>query len=766
MNNYIAPEMVISDAVNIAESALGKGQLFTSAVELINLTLPPPSLKYFIDGAKYLTIIKPHNIDIDFRNLVDFINNLKKNDNTETSFKVGTSYPFFNGLKKLANKSKNYSDTNISIAAGIYIKTCLQKYDEINKRSRSKYYQDVIAVRDILGGNIIPTEMLDIILSDFESAKERLITTLRTINEQNKDSSPNNNRLEFNKIKKVENVLQLLNGLRNFGCPKFKKPHQFTRKKIVKSVKIDTEYMSDNADWHLSFDKENYYIQRETPPTGSTLSLKDDLSSLRTVVDSFSARSIVSYSDASRLPLITIRKFFEYSLTRSPKVFLYSFLLLVTGIDPKRLRKLVLAEKRVSHPDHVLLVKSTKSLSYAVIGGATNYNKNTTEIPKQLSITLNIPAILLDIIERFDFHPFANIECEFKRISINFSKRNPGYRPTPDRLSRSYWLHISPHIGNDIISSIITGDIPIRFSANSKYYSIPDIKITTLWSDAINKLSEQLISNTQSKSKLRLILSKCNFAPTSYEHNIGSMAAIKPSDLSPLIKSLHELKNEHSTQATVSFGQKQLNHIIHEHNIANMLLYAILQINLLLRQVGDKTTARPTSRIFGTWLREKDSSHFRERRLTTLSDITIKTLKETQNSVSFILDIASSMDLSINIKEDVRKRNLAIYIHQSKNNKLNIFAMTSKHFFELIDKFKLTHLFDFKRNSIRHMLASELIGKVPQPYLNALLGHETDGIDIFSPFSSSSGLYTESGTIIDNLLEELFLEPILCTKKV
>lgn len=748
----LPPQAVISSIATLANTCLSDPVLRTHLVALAGYCLPPSS---GVSAAIDLLInIQPDSCPLKRPQLVILRNAwnsaLLNNKVALDVIRIGSRYPLFFGLRKLAKKLALNPIATQQKIVDLYLRICAYNAGPNDAEfSSARYYVDILSMRDALldqiGDFSLPcdgTESDWQLQTRLDAAVETAINKLGVGKTEDTD----------NDLRKLFALRQIIRKERRMGVPAFVRSAMAVP--VIEPVTDDHPVaLPDGSMWGIervadpgpdseqSDDEPNPHLVRITGPNGSRSTLADDLHNYRVILQATEARNTVTHSDLNRLPLVTVRRYVAFVAEKNRNAFYYLWLLLLAGLNPQRLEQLCCGKSpRPARHKGMYLDVRTGLLSYEVINGSAQSAESSEIQDVSLGMAcILLPMSLVTFIAEMGEKPFARTSHDLDQVSRGFCRNNPGTNPTPERLARSYWLYTAPHIGDSILAAFLTGNIPTRFRAEVRYYRITNTELHAAFHRA-HKASVKILTEGEScTTRLRNILRELTPQDSSIDGELGSRTARPPELMRNIVTAVQHAAHLQAQKLSVGSLSKMIHGEAEALNIRSLNLFLMQQFAHSLRPVGQKAHVDQAGSRYGGWVKDKNSSFFGERRRTPLPKMVIDQMEAAHRHLTRFQKLNMHHRIPVHVSTEVPSRGLAYVIKpQGANDDALSFivtAMTMRDALGLLDT--LRHSFPFEHNVARHVLASEWRGKVTQPRLDAFLGHNRGGFDMFSPYSSA-----------------------------
>jgi len=650
--------------------------------------------------------------------------------NSEKSIRAkAADYPVYFGLQYIFKRA-DISDQMKSMIAKVFV--AIFDLDRLkgNKIDPSIFQTHVFTCRSILSGYSKYFLFHNKDVESFSAFRESILTQC---SEYLENSAKNSDYYDIN----------LLNNLLTGQIF----PGQRQKKKTSHSNPVDTPAVDivspqsatlNNQKIVLSYPAENSQtaktICRDTPKSGSKLNRNDDRRALRGRINYQASRNIVLITDMHRLPLPQIVRFLSM-LDTCPEGIVLGWVILTTGMTPDRLLRLKLnmeGNKIVClHPD-------TGILHYTV------NNRPDTKHEQLMQLQMN-PFVGNAICSLHTSGWLSGAEESLQRIIGDFSVHNPGQSTTMERISSSSVLHFSRGFLSELEAAHLAGDIPAKLRAQVHYYPIDLADLNRKWQDAHQSFAERILNMDSCTGSFRSFLESLERFPRALPSGtIGSIHGKPVKSLQQLINAIEELARQLNVRIHSALSFEKLPLIVDFIQIQHLQLYLVEQLCFGSRKFGSKTQyALAPSKAMG-WGREKASAVFSvERKTIPLVGILQSQIEACESDWKCLIKATDARGVSV-LGNNFHKCSAPLPAEVTLNigkRQIYVKKMSSSGFSDVLEKYDLPSLppTTLRRiHLIKHIVASELVGKIPQVLLDELLTHDRDGLDFCAPWSTGS----------------------------
>ena len=194
--------------------------------------------------------------------------------------------------------------------------------------------------------------------------------------------------------------------------------------------------------------------------------------------------------------------------------------------------------------------------------------------------------------------------------------------------------------------------------------------------------------------------------------------------------------------------------------VQHLQLYILEQLCFGSRKFGLKTKYALSQLNGMGWGSEKASAIFSvERKTIPLVESVQSQTQACEVSWLHFVKVAKAYGFSVTNEYNYRGKPLPVLLKYNEE-KRNVYVdkMSSSFFSKTLKEYGLS-VFPVKSTKrvhlFKHMMASELLGKVPQVLLDEFLTHDRDGLDFCSPWGTGTALAMRE---LENAIENLLLQ--------
>jgi len=748
---YKHPFRVYQDLICLINAGDLSDELKHILCSVCSYALPPAELGFVAEAA---SILREFNIDTPFSqylksNIIDdFIQ--QHQGNSKPSHSKALDFPVFTAIKKFRDPELWPSEKIRDLCLNLYLTSF--NFDSISRSDIDPYifYIDAYYCRDALLNFADVLVYSDDDLTSIKKFKTAMINQCQIL--------LGNEKKETLKFRKLSHLYTIILGTRIPGERQRKKTNRtHDPKKFVDSIPPDPSSDDNGSGNEITYpdvDSENQITYtRSTPAKGSKLTYKDDKRSIKGRANAQAARNIFSITDMHRLPFPCVSSFFAHLVSIKLQILAYYWMLITTGLDPKRLQDLIIKSgNRPEDYQGLYIDKDTAVLSYEVI----NRTDEDTHDLMQLNVSKKIVAY---ISEYGNGHPFQNMQPEIEKVVRKFSLHNPGQSPTPDRISASCVIDFSMSYFSEIESAYLSGNIPPRLRAQAHYYPIDLKKINQKYRIAHKAFIARLLHTPSSyglaEPFFEDFLEFKSIIPTGI---IGSVDSIPITDLQSVLDKLSFQLNQAKRNYHNSFPMDQLLYLSKFIKMEHIQLFIIEQLTFCARKFGDKTSYSISLSERSAWGSEKASVGASiERKLAPLSNLLERLLHVCEADMAQFESLATRFKYSFEGDFNIRSKPLPVDITiDDDQRQIKLTKMHSKNFHSLLKEMNISDMpkpSSEKKNIFKHIMAGALLNKIPQVLLDEIMTHDRDGLDFCSSFGTGSAT---SMRIVRETMEKLF----------
>ena len=639
---------------------------------------------------------------------------------SEKPKKLATEYPVYFALRKI--RSSSLATSLKKLVGTLYMDMFSLDHLDQQKLDPSIYYIDAYSVRDVLLQFLPVFSVKNESQQNLENFRKALLDRCPELIGQSEHDPT--------KHSKLNRFAEILSGERAPG------KRQKQQKKKVSDEKPAVEKVPGTNDTtgqavEFSFPTENSSdsktVCRTSLRCGSQLSRSDDRRAIRGRVNGQAARNVISVADMHRLPLPLIARFLS-TCDMSPECIVLGWLALTTGIAANRLFEIKLGAKGDPRIDPV-----TAIMSYTV------RNRPDTKRQSRLLLQLNplVGKSLLYLAARLP-------ECEdqFFRLSRDFSLHHSGQTPTLERISASSSLHFSQDALSELEAAHLSGDIPAKLRAQAHYYPINVAEINRKYQRQHQMLAKRILGFTSCSGRFRVFLQQLEPFSQLPTGQLGSAHGLPVESLQDLLHAIADKARGIRERTNLALGFERPPLIVDFVQLQHMQLYILMQICLGMRKVGQKTSYAFAPSLSRGWGSEKASASFSvERKTVPLVDALKAQIEACVTDWQVFTKEAEAGGFLVERGFDLTNP-LPLILDLDKSKRLiRMSRMSSSRFSELTNKYQLPGFPTTGSERIhpfKHLVARELVGKIPQVLLDELLSHDRDGLDLCSPQSTAS----------------------------
>lgn len=625
-----------------------------------------------------------------------------------TSNRYGSLYPIQNGIHRIANQD-TWLPKDKAFLINRFVTIVFKTTAESHLLHLGKYYDDVYKLRDAL-------------IVDY-AKKNKLIYVM---------VHDNNIKKKFNEVRSIYNFECLLgikgdeirpsqNNIFWANPPevKFTLPGTFFSSDEEKSNIIDTRHP----------DKIN--VEKQPFPEEQLLNntQQDDASYL--FQPRWARNNVRSLADMNQLSWSSIFSYWEYTLkSKKPELFTLSILALLTGIRKSRLLKAIYNPTEELTFEN-LYISDKNTISFKVNNAATRFNDDNSNAHDY--VTLQLPTGL-EINK-------ATIQKGLKEEGTvrGFSKNNSGPIPFLNNVSRAGHTLFRKNIAGELLSFILSGNIPIEFKARSAYHQTGNSEVNELFISGLNELKKAFSKHGLRYRLVRQELEKITpiKTPLLANHDIGSQLAI--------------INWDFSSFNIAPYKQKSLPERVLILNQLELYYFWMLEYAYATRPFGASTEHLSDSRF--VLHRDKDSNEYMEAKLLIESKLVKEQKEQLDKCRQSVMQNCSN----------------AVFSNKDLNNPTPLFHTLVKTFKEIESKtllsdaaVKLTERYWGitpalnRNNAHRHQCATYIHSELGEVYADTWLGHHIDGWYFSSPQSTSTvGVLNKVAASQEQWLEKL-----------
>jgi hypothetical protein len=770
---------------------------------LMDLLLPPPDLAAIAWAVKRFLLLRPAG----FEALQPAATALEQILRTKfsgplprlsRSKSLGTRYPVFFALGRFVDSLPQLDPlANTSVITGLFLKLCKKAHDTKELRP-SVYYFNVLLARDVLIDGYLKLGLGRADSRSVEALCDAVIENARKLiarsRDQGREATPLAG-LPKNALTKLKRIIELVEGVREFGRPVFfdgrpgpgSGPRQRSELGAPQRIRLtetpivaasltsegEADLLPNGAECDVVVNvkiPENPRSPRTEDPVvtkteltrrrrkgGSCLAPKDDKRAARARIDGIQARSVVGYTDASRLPLPIIVRFLDYLFTNFPLAFCFAWICFTTALAPKELERAQLVLGRHSRKGSEVILDARRGiLNYVLAGGPTDFGQNSKHRPSESHIVRTpIPLQLVEILRKQPHEPdmllFQGMDRTLGSLASRFWKHTPGLPPTGLRLVRSFWLHMPPLGLRNVGAAFTAGEVPTRFGAHTDYYRLARHDLHVRYSSAVRQLAQSLAAHPLLSPGLREWARDLTFrlpppAPDTRARDayVGSQVATDLEKLVTFFQKTREAMEHYHQRIALTLPADRGPLIAEALNLANLQHY-VLQEFLGVRPRGDIAIVSYSDPRYGALIEDKGSAQYREFSSSPLFTVLISQANACRDSMTRVTDYCRRHRISLVDNRRAGTDLMAAAFHYRRapaadgDNRAMFVAvtMTSARYRTMLHALGLGRFCPIEYNELRHSILSHFHEKVPLPALAQWGGHHLPGYDILAPWSSS-----------------------------
>jgi len=464
-------------------------------------------------------------------------------------------------------------------------------------------------------------------------------------------------------------------------------------------------------------------------------------------------------TDMHRLPLPYIVRFLS-SLDKHPEGIVLGWLSLTTGMVPDHLLGLKIDSASGKEKLNVSMEGNTGILHYPV--------NNRPDAKRSQFMQLQLNPLVGRAVRSFRrTSPFSAFEETLQSMINNYSAHVPGQSPTLERISASSALHFSPGYLNEFEAAHLSGDIPAKLRAQVHYYPVSLAELNRKWQLAHQRLAERILNMQSCRGRFRSFLENLERFPGKLpKGTIGSVHSKPVKSLQHMVSAIDEKAMQLKNEINIAMSFEKLPIIADFIQIQHLQLYVIEQLSFGSRKFGSKTQYALASSPAMGWGSEKASAVFSvERKTLPLSKILQSQIEACERGWNILIKAAEDRGFAIDGKFHKCSAPLpAVVTVDSAKRHIHVEKLSSSLFSSMLAEYglpalppttsKRVHLF-------KHIVAGELVQKVPQVLLDELLSHDRDALDFSTPWSTGSTTALDQlSQAIQTMLSELNIHPI------
>jgi len=644
----------------------------------------------------------------------------------------GTEYPVFYAIWMFFDEHIRTPEHSVtSLLCSIFLGECQNVFSHSGEITIPTYYHHVLSVRDTF---LSMSDKLGI--HHVDSAYECRECIIDHLQNQSKLSE------------KEQTCLAILVGDKEFGVPEFEKESGDRSHEIKEEINDKDLGTSDGASIEIvehdiiddTMKKRRYReepeyktVSRTPPPEGSRLTRKDDRRQLLSRLHAIAARNVPAITDLHRPPLPVVVSYFSHLADENPLWLSYAWILDTTGIAPARLEGLTVRPivKRCNSAN-IYFESSSGQLVYIVENGATIFDVSS----ERTTVRLLMPDWIIRVLSG-NKQPFITIQAEMDADLRTYKHHHAGISPTPLRLAAGFFVLFSEQHFTSLEAAIITGTIPGRLKAQSKYYAFDLAELNQKFQKAHASFSRRLTSLSICSSGLKSIVNGMTFSREVPKGIVGSQLAVKPEEIHPLVERINHLFNKECSFLRTSLDDHKMKSVIRTLKLQHINLYLILQIYTCIRPIGEVSKLSYSTKRHRASVQDKASALHIEKRLTIFAELIVKQLKACHENHKRITDWIELNDLR-KVDQFIIETSLPTTPSIDEKGHISMQRMSGSLFREALKEFNLESLYPKKNNAWRHINATALNGLVPEIVLDEMMGHDREGLDLAGPWSTAS----------------------------
>lgn len=478
-------------------------------------------------------------------------------------------------------------------------------------------------------------------------------------------------------------------------------------------------------------------------------------------------QKIDSLFDPHRLSPVIIVSFLDQIAGHNPLLAAYLWLCLFTGINWRILVDLQCGtDPRPPGTELPHLDLKTGFLTYLINNGATPFLTDGHGDSPNRVMTLSLPDMVLKVFRQSSsVTPFAEIDEQLQLQAKYFMREFLVPRtPTPERLTATFATTVGTFGGhfNELEIACIQGDVPFHLRAQVKYPQFDLQRLNQQHRAAVTDYSAYLLQiapGTRHRDWL---------CPT-YQSQlplgvIGSQVYCPPKVFGRMLSSLYkQFSTIHRTTGRHAHRDK-LSDWVALINLQQLNLYVIEQVSLGFRPVGMVVDIQISEPQYGCLVRDKSSAKHTELTHSPVLPILKDQIAACRLGIQRFRRFLRSIDSALEDPEEAQRSDLAIVA--SANSLLNpavvrLSRMRGTDSEQLLVEFGLDK--EFERpvdaaNTFRHFLATELTRSLSPVSLSEFLGHQRNGHEYYSPWSTVRGPYlAKVAQSLEPLIQQLGL---------
>ncbi len=497
-------------------------------------------------------------------------------------------------------------------------------------------------------------------------------------------------------------------------------------------------------------------VRRTTP---STLTPSDDHAAQRKAPRMAATNALAAATDPQRLAFGRLQEALE-TVADTPIQWAYVWLLLTTGMQPDRIAQLrVCTEVPSGEPPHCDL----ETLSFRLLDGPAAVGDGQNQV-----VTLVLPeALRLAFKEVAGNAPFAGIAKRIDHRCAYAFRNSPGTVPTAMRLRATAVMHIAPHACDEIARLALSGSYKLAYAAAAAYRQFAPGELQTLWEQTQGSLAASLGAHAQPSCKLSRYFDELRFGRPEPAGSTGSGRTLPLPVAGRLFRKLREAgKNAGARLLDPSLAERAwTDRLVQAMRLQAAMTYLLWGLATGARPVGSRTVFRIFDKGVvaahhpAAYLSDKATAIYRERRVVPIIHSLTQQLAFHREACRIAQALLERRRWSVHDTREPSQIELPARLEIRRWGRAEWRIFRQRDFTETLTAAGLDPNRAIADNATRHTVATELRRKLPEPQLDALLGHARVGLGLFAPASAAPLDWAGLRQALEHVLREAGIQP-------
>lgn len=470
----------------------------------------------------------------------------------------------------------------------------------------------------------------------------------------------------------------------------------------------------------------------------TTLPPKDAARVARQVADRAPESATPSPADTASLPLGRVRDALQV-LAAEPVDFLYTWLVLTTSIDAKRL---AMMRKSTARPADEAPHFDGEILAYRLINGPSAGDDDDSHRMVEIALPKRIAHYLRTWGEAM---PFVNRREPINNRLAYELGNTPGPTPTLDRLRETGAHFLADRAVERTQAQMLSGGFNFGYIVPGTYRRVAASVLQALFATHHKALASELLAISPAGNGLRPWLDDLRIRHDITRPPTGSARALAPEGYQPVFKALRSARvtaekamiREPKGSAAEAKGQVEALRLLAAET------YLAYQLGTGARPIAERATATradkgPQSVQHAVlYIRDKDSHAYREARVLPLANDLAKALDALDEAVDECATRLNQAGWRTTEARPAHRQTLPARIDPRPGQEAVIRVFRNADFARVLTDYAIPDPRP-EWNATRHTVGTALTKTLDEPQVNAVMGHAGAGGTYFHPEALAS----------------------------